>query len=191
MPVPDRLTVCGLPPPLSVIESVPLRLPLACGVNVTLIVQNFPAPNVVPQLFVSTKSPAFLPVIPTFVMLRLVLPLLVIVTGSGPSVVPTFWLPKFRVVLERLTTVPVPVSETVCGLPAALSVIETEAVRMPFAVGLKVTLMLQLAPAATLVPQVFVCEKSVELVPVTPMLVIVRVALPVLVRVTFCAGLRI
>jgi hypothetical protein len=87
--------------------------------------------------------------------------------------------------------VPVPVSGTVCGLPAALSVIETEAVRMPFAVGVKVTLMVQFAPAATLVPHVFVCEKSVELVPVTPMLVIVRVALPVFVKVTFCAGLDV
>jgi len=34
---------------------------------------------------------------------------------------------------------------------------ETEAVRVLTAVGLKVILIEQLAPAATLVPQVFVC----------------------------------
>src|SRR5215467_1024308 len=45
---------------------------------------------------------------------------------------------------------PVPVNGAVCGLPLALSVIETEPVRVPVAVGLKVTLMVQLAPEATL-----------------------------------------
>ena len=41
-----------------------------------------------------------------------------------------------------------PVSGTVCGLPAALSVIETLAVQVLIAVGLKVMEMLQLAPSA-------------------------------------------
>ena len=53
-------------------------------------------------------------------------------------------------------TVPVPVKPTDCGLPEALSVMLTEALRVPVAVGLNVTLIEQLAPAATLVPQVFV-----------------------------------
>jgi hypothetical protein len=50
----------------------------------------------------------------------------------------------------------VPASETLCGLPLALSVMVTLAKRLPVAVGLKVTLMEQFAPAATLAPQVFV-----------------------------------
>jgi hypothetical protein len=62
----------------------------------------------------------------------------------------------------------------------ALSVIVTTPVLVPVAVGLKVTLMVHLALAATLERQVLVWEKS----PLTVMPVIVRVALPVLVRVT-------
>ena len=38
---------------------------------------------------------------------------------------------------------PVPVRETLCGLPVALSVIEREAVRVPLADGVKVMLMEQ------------------------------------------------
>jgi hypothetical protein len=45
---------------------------------------------------------------------------------------------------------------------------------------LKVTLRVQLAPAATLEPQVLVWEKS----PLALMLVIVRLALPVFLSVT-------
>ena len=52
--------------------------------------------------------------------------------------------------------VAVPESATVCGLPLALSAMDTEAVRVPGAVGLKVTLMVQFAEAATLAPQVLV-----------------------------------
>ena len=83
---------------------------------------------------------------------------------------------------ERLTrgAVPVPVRLTdwVAGL--ALSVIVTAPVRVPAAVGLKVTLSVQLALAARLEPQVLVWEKS----PLAVMLVMLRVALPVLLRVT-------
>src|SRR5450432_1259936 len=58
---------------------------------------------------------------------------------------------------EGPTAVPVPVRLAVCGLPAALSVTVTVPVRVPAAVGVKVTLMEQLAPAATELPQVLVC----------------------------------
>lgn len=70
---------------------------------------------------------------------------------------------------------------------------DTDAEREPVAVGLKVTLIVQFAPAATLAPQVLVCEKSVLFVPVMvmPEPLKVRVALPVLVNVTFCPELLI
>ena len=55
---------------------------------------------------------------------------------------------------------PVPVSATDCGEPAALSVTVMDPVRAPVAVGVKVTLMAQDAPAATEEPQVLVCAKS-------------------------------
>lgn len=78
---------------------------------------------------------------------------------------------------------PFPDKLTVCG-PGALSVIATLAVRLPVAVGLQVTLILQLAPAATLLPQVFFSVKSPGLTPVKAMFAIVMGALPVLVSVT-------
>ena len=83
--------------------------------------------------------------------------------------------------------VPTPLRETACGLPLALSVILTVAVRWPVVVGVKVTLIVQFAPALTLVPQVLVSAKSPGFVPVMLMLVIVSVPLPVFVRVTVLA----
>jgi hypothetical protein len=102
----------------------------------------------------------------------------------------TGWL-KDRPLGVRLTTgaVPVPVRLTVCGLPAALSEMLTAAVRVPAAVGVNVTLIVQLPLAATELPQVFVSAKSPALVPVMLMLVMLKLALPVLLRVTFCAAL--
>jgi hypothetical protein len=60
------------------------------------------------------------------------------------------------------------------------------------AVGSNVTLILQFAPAASVVGltgHVFVCAKSPLFAPVMAMLVIVSAALPVLVMVTLCATL--
>jgi hypothetical protein len=54
-PVPDKVTVCGLPLALSVMVRVPLAVPAAVGVNVTLIVQFAPAPMLVPHVFVWEK----------------------------------------------------------------------------------------------------------------------------------------
>jgi len=53
----------------------------------------------------------------------------------------------------------VPLRETVCGLPAALSVIVTVPVTLPVVLGTSVTLMAQFAPAASVAPQVFVSAK--------------------------------
>ena len=94
-------------------------------------------------------------------------------------------MPKARLVAERLTRAAVPVPErlAVCGLPLALSVMLTEAVRLPLAAGLNVTLIVQLAPAATELPQVLVCAKSLALVPVRARLVMLKAALPVLPKV--------
>ena len=64
-----------------------------------------------------------------------------------------------------------------------MSVMVTAALRAPLAVGLKVTLIEQWPPTATLPPQVFVCAKSPLLAPVIAMLVKVKVALPVFERV--------
>lgn len=58
--------------------------------------------------------------------------------------------------------------------------IDTVPVRVPVAVGVKVTEIVQFAPAATLVPQVLVSPKFV----LGTILVMLSEVVPVLVRVT-------
>ena len=77
-----------------------------------------------------------------------------------------------------------PVRLAVWGLLVALSVTVKVPLRVPVAVGEKVTLMMQLAPAATLAPQLLVCAKSPLLVPAKAMLVIPSAVLWELVSVT-------
>jgi hypothetical protein len=89
----------------------------------------------------------------------------------------------------HLPAIPVPLRETICGLPGALSVMLSAAVRVPDAVGLNLTLMLQLAPAGSELPQVWVCTKSPALVPVIAMLLMVKLAVPVLLSVTIFGAL--
>ena len=77
---------------------------------------------------------------------------------------------------------PVPVKLTVCGLPLALSVMLSVPVRVPWVEGLNVALIVQFPDIATLEPQVLVCAKSLAPV-LTAMLVMLRTAVPVLLRV--------
>jgi len=87
--------------------------------------------------------------------------------------------------------VAVPLRLTLCGLPVALSAMLTDALREPVAVGANVTLIEQVPPAATVAPaQVSaVFEKSLAFVPPIVTVEMVRLALPLLVRVTLCAVL--
>jgi hypothetical protein len=170
MPVPVRLRVWGVLEALSLIVTVPVRLPVAVGLKVTLMVQLPPAATELPQLSVSAKSP----LTAMLVMAKLMVPALVRVEDRAALVVPTVWLVKVREVGDTLAefVTPVPDRAAVCGLPVPLSVTVTEAVRVPMAVGLNVALMVQLAPATRLEPQVVVREKSPLLVPVIAMLLI-------------------
>ena len=79
----------------------------------------------------------------------------------------------------------VPVRLTAWGVLEALSLIVSVPVRVPVAVGLKVTLMVQLPPAATELPQLSVSAKS----PLTAMLLMARLTVPPLVRVAALAVL--
>ena len=90
------------------------------------------------------------------VMLKLVVPTLVRVTVFAGLVVPMATVPKLRLVGESFAVVPIPLRGTFCGLPAALSVMLSAAERVPAIVGLNVTKMLQLAPIASELPQVWV-----------------------------------
>jgi hypothetical protein len=91
------------------------------------------------------------------------------------------------VVLDIAKSIPVPESSTVCGLVPALSVSVSVPLRLPASLGEKVTLMVQLAPAATESPQVLVCAKS----PVRANLRAVRVPLPASVSVIVCGALLV
>jgi len=95
----------------------------------------------VEQLFVCEKSPAFVPVMLTPLTVNVAVPGLVTVIDSVALVVLMSWLPKLQELGEKLIcgSVPVPLRDTECGEPAALSVTEIEALRLPVAEGVKVT----------------------------------------------------
>jgi hypothetical protein len=95
--------------------------------------------------------------------------------------VPTVWLPKLKLVGEKEAAgaVPVPLSETLCGLPVALSVTVTVPFAAPATVGVKVTLIVHFASEASVAPQVFVSAKLA----LAAIAEIVRLPLPVLVSV--------
>ena len=61
VPLPVKLTVCGLVGSPSVKISAAVRMPLAVGVNVTLTAQAAPAATLAPQVFSCAKSPGFVP----------------------------------------------------------------------------------------------------------------------------------
>jgi hypothetical protein len=120
--------------------------------------QFAPAATLALQVFVPEKSPLFVPAIAVLMMFTVTVPLFVSVMACAALAVVTSWPAKFRLVGASVTAgaVPVPVSATLCGLPRALSVMVTDALRFPVALGLKVTLIMQFAPAATLAPHVLV-----------------------------------
>src|SRR5579864_2543192 len=152
-PVPDRLATWGLWSALSVTVSVPILFPVAEGLNATLMLHVPLAGKLLPQVLVSSKSPTAAMLVIATAVPRL----LVNVTNWAVLVVPAGWLLKLRLLGESLTGgLPVPRKATVCGLPAALSMTVIAPVRVPVAVGVNVMLMVQLAPTATKLPQVFV-----------------------------------
>ena len=88
--------------------------------------------------------------------------------------------------------VPVPERLKVCGLPLASSVTVKVAVRPAVAVGVNVTLMVQLELAASVegvIGQLFVWPKSPGFVPPRAMLLMVSGAVPVFESVTVCGAL--
>ena len=146
------------------------------------------------QLLVCEKSPEFVPVMVTLLIVSVAFPGLVTVIDSAVLLVLTTWFPKLQELGEKLicgVPVPVPVSETVCGDPPALSLMESVALRLPVAEGVNVTEMVQLPFELRELPQLFVWLKSPELVPVMLMLLMVNVAVPGLVTVIDSAVLLV
>src|SRR5712692_6652619 len=201
MPVPASDTDCGLPAASSVMFTVAARAPGPAGVKLTLIVQLAPgATELAPvgQVLPAAKgkSAGCAPVMVMLVRFSGAPPLLVRVTVCAGLVVPTRWLPKGLLVAESVAVggvTPVPVSDTDCGLSAASSVMFAVAARAPVTAGVKLTLIVQLAPGPTEpapVGQVLPAAKakSAACAPVMVMLVRLRGAPPLLVRVTVCGA---
>ena len=75
-------------------------------------------------------------------------------------------------------------SESDCGLSSEATL--TDALRYPLASGVKVTVMEQLVPGGTDVPQLLVWTKSRLLVPMTRMDVMAKASLPAFINVEAC-----
>jgi hypothetical protein len=89
VPVPERLTDCGLPAASSVIVTAADRDPVAAGLKVTLIVQLALTATELPQLFVWEKSPAAAPETVMLVTFKTALPVLVTVIARAALAVLT------------------------------------------------------------------------------------------------------
>lgn len=129
---------------------MPARAPWAAGLKLTLIVQLVLGATKGRQLLVCVQSLE----IAKLVMFSATELVLVTVKGWEALVVPTSWLLKVRLPVDRVgaDTIPVPVSPMVWGLLEALSVIVSEPVRLPVAVGVNVTSIVQLTRVATVPP---------------------------------------
>ena len=92
-------------------------------------------------------------------------------------------------VKSGLVVVPVPVSVAVCGLLGSLSATLSVAVTAPVAVGVNVTPIVQLAPAANVAPHWLVSANDAAPEPVMLTTMLLTVALLLFFSVTVCAVL--
>jgi hypothetical protein len=183
--VPFRLEVCGLPTALSATLSAPVRVPVAVGLNTTLMVHFALAARLDEQVVAETlKSPDADGEIPVSATACL----LVKVNVFAGLATPTFSVGnEADTGVKVACTVPFPDNATVCGLLGELSEIVSVPVRVPSWVGVKVTSILQFFPAARVAPQGLV-EAAWAKSPLVVMLLMFSVEVPVLVKVTaFCA----
>lgn len=200
-PVPLKLNDCGLAVALSVNNIAAVREPFAVGENVTLteheeLAVRLPVPtgHVSPEI---AKSPGLAPVRAINENITGLLPVLLTVIDCAALVVRVFCNANVRLPGLKLNVYvaiwPVPVSPTDCGLPLALSVKVTAAVRVPLAVGENVMPTEHDALAARLpapTTQVsFEMAKSPGFAPVNAIDENVTGLLPLFVTVTACAAL--
>src|SRR5947209_2359186 len=153
VPFPLSVMICGLPPALSVTDSVPVRAPEAVGVKVTLMVKFAPAAKVagsvgqaLAPVLVAAKSPEAATELIVIAAVRVFVSVPSIPTRRSSDL--TFSVAAGPVNPKSGAAVPFPLSVMICGLPPALSVSDSVPVRAPEAVGVKVTLMVQFAPAS-------------------------------------------
>ena len=115
-PVPDKLTICGLNPPLSLMFKAEATLPIVLGLKLMLMVQFAPGatiPLVMPagmQVFVCVNGLAKVVIA---VIVSGLVPSLFKVTVAGTLLVPTACFPNAMLVGDKVTAVLVPVRLTV------------------------------------------------------------------------------
>ena len=97
-----------------------------------------------------------MPVIEIPFTVKAVLATFLTVINLAVLVVPTFCRENVRDVADKETAVPVPFNVTTCGLVGSESLMVSVAARPKAAVGVNVTLIVQLDAAARLVPHVVV-----------------------------------
>jgi hypothetical protein len=166
------------------------------GLKVTLIGQLPLAARELPQVLVCAKVPGFIPPIPIELIESGPMPVFNKVTTCAALVVPTTWLPNDTVVGLRDAdgATPTPERGTLWLVAGLATVIARFADLLPVALGVNVTVILQLALMARVAgkgPQVFVWAKLTGLVPLIEMPLICSGAVPGLDRVTVCAGLDV
>jgi hypothetical protein len=160
--VPFNVTLCGLFGALSAIESVPLLGAVPVGVNVTVIVQLDPAGSgeasveqLPPETANGPPSPAEMlvnvivpPPVLVFFTVTVIGLLVVFCSVAGNVKVPGV------TVTEIVCAVVVPLKDTNCGLPVALSVIDKFPLLGAVPVGVNVTVIVHVAFCAMPAPVV-------------------------------------
>lgn len=175
---------------MSVSVRLPERLPLAVGVNVTLITQlPLAASGVLVLQVVPLAATAKSPVAAMLVKVKDAVPLLVTVTALGALVIPRTVAGNDTLLGDNIASgpVPVPVNEMTLGLSPALSVTITSPLRTPASVGVNTMAMVQLALTATPAPQLSVSLKS----PLAAILAMANATSPLFVKVTVSAELGV
>jgi hypothetical protein len=195
-PVPVSDEVCGEPDALSATLSVAVAVPADVGAKTMEMVHFAPAASELPQVVVSLKTPASAPDRVMPVIAKAALPVFMRVAVCAALLLPVATEPKVSVAGVSVaagavtTAVPEPLMLEVCVPTLSTTLSDAEA--LPAAVGLKETLMVQEAPAASELPQLFMpIEKAAAFVPVIAMDVIGRAALPALARVKVCDELAL
>jgi hypothetical protein len=163
LPVPLSATVVGELAALWLMLSVALRAPAAAGAKLTstvheLLAATLPPAAQVPPL-ASAKSPGLVPLSAKLVRLSGAVPVLLSVSVWVALVLPTVVAGRVRADDEIDATglvlaVPVPLSAMATGVSVLLWVMLSVPLRVPAAVGVKATKMVQLEPTFTVVPQV-------------------------------------
>jgi hypothetical protein len=189
-PVPVRAAVrVGFAVEESVTVRAPVRVPLLSGAKTTEIVQLAPAASVAGQVLVWEKLPVTAMDLVAIAIALVLVKVKVFAVDVPP---PAYTLPKSADAGVRVAVVstPSPVSDTVrVGLLVESFVTVSVAVRVPIALGVNVTEIVQVWPIATEV-QGEVWVKSPAFVPETAMfeIVTVEVKVVVFVKLTVCVA---